>query len=100
MKRYKIGPYFCYRILGLVCTESGKHFDDTWIEPVCMAGMTAKNGVLYFTNCHSQTAQENLTGHASKDAGVTWEKIADISQPASYSDIAVSPDGKKVVHLL
>ena len=73
-----------------------KHLDDTLIDPTCMAGLVEHNGILYFSNCHSQTARANLCVHKSVDGGKTWENIACISEPAGYSDIALSPDGKKI----
>ena len=73
-----------------------KHFDDTLIDPTCAAGLTTYDGALYFSNCHSQTARENLCIQKSADGGKTWKNIACISKPAGYSDIALSPDGKKI----
>lgn len=73
-----------------------KHFEPALPDPTCAAGLTSHNGSLYFSNCCSQTDRRNLTVKRSDDDGQTWKIIAEISDPAGYSDIALSPDGKKI----
>lgn len=102
MRQYNVGPYFCYRIPGLVCTQSGKlvaccesrKLKSDWAE-IDIALQTSMDGGKAWTPVEI-IARENLTVHAGKDGGITWEKIAEVSRPAGYSDIAISPDGKKL----
>lgn len=71
-------------------------FADDLADPICMGGMVSYNGKVYFVNCNSEDERENLTLYETHDNGVSWKNLAMISEPAGYSDIAISPDGKKV----
>lgn len=73
----------------------GFHFEEALPDPICMGGMAAHGGNIYFVNCNSETERRNLTVFKTRD-GAVWEKLAVISKPAGYSDLAVSPDGKKL----
>lgn len=73
----------------------GFHFEEALPDPVCMGGMVARNGKTYFVNCHSETERKNLTVFETRD-GAEWKKLAKISESAGYSDLAASPDGKKL----
>ena len=72
------------------------HFADALADPICMGGMAAHNGKIYFVNCNSEKKRENLTLYETLDNGATWKNIITISEPAGYSDIAISPDGNKI----
>lgn len=71
-------------------------FANELADPICMGGMVACNGKVYFVNCNSEKERKNLTLYETVDGGVTWKNLATISELAGYSDIAISPDGKKV----
>jgi sialidase-1 len=73
----------------------GFHFEEMLPDPICMGGMAAKNGTAYFVNCCSETKRRHLTVYRTCD-GAVWENLAMISEPAGYSDIAVSPDGTQL----
>lgn len=96
MRQYNVGPYFCYRIPGLVCTQSGKLV-------ACCESRKSK----------SDWAEIDIALQTSMDGGKAWTPveiiargngktmnnpvvIAEVSRPAGYSDIAISPDGKKL----
>ena len=74
-------------------------FDETLIEPVCNAGMTAIEGMLFFVNPAHTRFRRRATVRISFDDGKTWpvEKILTRSY-SGYSDIAVTTDGN--IHIL
>lgn len=56
-------------------------------DPVCCAGMTAADGMLYLTNCNSRTERSNLTLWKSAN-GTDWSVVSVIDEgSAGYSDI-------------
>ena len=57
MKQYNMGPYFCYRIPGLVCTESGK------LIAYCESRQSG-----------SDWAEIDIALQTSMDGGKTWSK--------------------------
>lgn len=67
-------------------------------DPICLGSMTihpTKN-LLAFCNCGSQTGRENLTLRFSTDGGATWPAAHKIADLGCYSDLAFSPDGKRI----
>lgn len=72
------------------------YFEEALPDPTCMAGMISRDGKVYFVNCSSETDRRNLTIHISDDSGKSWKKAAVLSDPAGYSDIAMSPDGSRI----
>jgi len=75
------------------------------LEPGCMAGITAYQGIanapahlLLFSNLHTTKrehfARRDLTIHLSGDDGKTWPVQKTLQAgPSAYSDLAVLPDG-------
>ena len=63
-------------------------FEDNLPDPVCMGSMTHRDGVIYHTNCASQTERENLTIEISDDCFKTSRNIL-VSERGGYSDIAL-----------
>ena len=70
----------------------------TWaadlIEPTCSAGLINLNGTLLFSNPSSRTSRVNMTVKASKDAGRSWQTVAQLEAgQAAYSvGVPVSQD--------
>lgn len=60
-------------------------------DPVCAAGLAGDGGRLWFSNCASQTARENLTLRESLDGGVSWPRRLLLSRAAGYSDLCYAP---------
>ncbi|MCZ2342403.1 MAG: glycoside hydrolase [Bacteroidales bacterium] len=80
---------------------SRPRFDETLVEPVCMAALcrlsrkpTSDRNRLVFANPNSATARKNLTIRLSYDEGETWA-VSRVLEPgaSAYSDLAVGPDG-------
>lgn len=85
---------------------SRPQFDDTLIEPVCMASLARlADGTLVFSNPATlepipsrptavNRRRQNLGLRTSRDGGATWsEPLVLEPGPSAYSDLAVAPDG-------
>ena len=74
------------------------YFDKQLADPQCSAGMTQRDGILYFTNCENFPSEDdsriNLTLKASRDDGKTWKAITKIEDRAGYSDVCIDRDGR------
>jgi sialidase-1 len=75
-------------------------FDDTLVEPICMASIIRYNhggqNVLLFANPNNPTGRErkNVSIRLSRDDGKTWPIVKSLEPgPSGYSDLAVGPDG-------
>ncbi|MBQ9995994.1 MAG: exo-alpha-sialidase [Clostridia bacterium] len=66
------------------------HIADNLIDPICAAGMTAKDDVLYFSNCRSTEGRVNVSLSRSADFGETWESVL-LNESGGYSDVCVNP---------
>ena len=63
-------------------------------DPVCCAGFVSLGDGFLFSNCNSVTDRESLTlKRLSSDFSTEGELL--LSQEGGYSDIALSPDGKR-----
>ena len=80
---------------GGISKWHGFHLEEALPDPVCMAGMVAHDGKVYFVNCHSETQRRELTVFETVD-GAMWKPLAVVSEPAGYADVAVSPDGTRL----
>ena len=66
-------------------------FEDNLPDPVCMAGMTHRDGRIYHSNCDSESGRFNLTVKVSDDCFKTARSIP-VSEYSGYSDIALLGD--------
>lgn len=72
-------------------------FDESLRDPQCFGSLLAlPGGLLAYSGCDSETARENLTIKLSRDGGGTWHRSIPVYGKAGYSDIACSPDGRKI----
>lgn len=69
-------------------------------DPCCAAGLVGFGGRIWFSNCASRTARNNLTVRESRDGGKSWPYRLLISKTAGYSDICydASRDQLTVFH--
>ncbi len=63
-------------------------------DPVCCAGFIAFRDGFLFTNCNSHKGRENLTLKKLSDEFIITEELL-LSVEGGYSDISLSPDGKR-----
>lgn len=66
------------------------YFDAQLIDPVCAAGITHGNGHIWFTNCASTTARDDLTLRRSDDDGKSWPHSLLLDAEGGYSDVFYS----------
>lgn len=71
-----------------ISSWSDLHFEENLPDPICMGGMTHRNGTIYHTNCASETKRVNVTVNISSDCFKTCRKIL-VSENGGYSDIAL-----------
>jgi len=77
---------------------SKPQFDDTLVDPICMASMIRAEGALIFSNPAGDgrtKARTHLTLRLSPDSGSTWPHHRVLDEGiAGYSDLALTSDGK------
>ena len=64
------------------------HFEENLSDPICMGSMTHGGGLIYHSNCDSETARQNLTVKISDDDFKTCRSVY-ISEAGGYSDVAL-----------
>ncbi|MGM9664375.1 MAG: exo-alpha-sialidase [Eubacteriales bacterium] len=64
------------------------HYADNLADPICMAGMTSRQGRIYHSNCDCADSRKNLTVTVSDDGFQSCRKVM-ISENGGYSDIAL-----------
>ncbi len=92
-----------------VSHDGGSTFDEPYHdegleEPVCNASIInyTLDGIptetLLFSNPPSKVERECMTIKRSKDSGLTWEPVYQLSDlPGAYSDLLVLPDGSVAI---
>ncbi len=66
-------------------------FEERLPDPVCMGGMTQRNGLIYHSNCACATARASLTVKISENEFESCREIL-ISEAGGYSDVALLKD--------
>ena len=66
-------------------------FEKNLPDPICMGSMTHRNGMIYHSNCDSDSERKNLSIKVSDDCFKTYSKIF-VSDLGGYSDIAILGD--------
>lgn len=59
-------------------------------DPVCFGSIAEKDGVIWFVNCESEKARENLTVKRSTDGGKTFKSVWHADACGGYADLAVT----------
>jgi sialidase-1 len=77
---------------------SKPQFDDTLVDPICMASMIRSGDTLIFSNPAGDgrtKARTHLTLRLSPDSGVTWPHHRVLDEGiAAYSDLALTTEGE------
>lgn len=77
---------------------NGFYFEEQLTDPVCSAGMTQGEGILWFSNCacRQEEGRVRLTVRKSNDDGENWTNGKELAATGGYSDIFYSKTWDKL----